>query len=228
MNTKNVMPAWHFVETIAYNTLLAYFQDARLYGNVFAITGAAGSGKTFAAHHFCHKESSVFHIECAEYWNKKMFLRQILSAMGKDPQGGNVAELLEDIVAQLLLLQHPLLILDEADKLNDQVLYFFITLYNRLKGSCGIVLMATPHLAKRIERGRCLQKKGYAEIYSRIGRRFIQLLPVNQKEVAGICEKNGLTDASAAMEIYNDCEGDLRRLEREIHKRRRKLSRQKN
>ncbi|RBL88543.1 ATP-binding protein [Chitinophaga flava] len=226
MKKQAVMPAWHFVETIASQTLDAYFEDAKMYGNVFAITGAAGSGKTFAAQRFSTIEPSVIHLECAEHWNRKIFLRKILAAMHKEPQGYNVGDLLDEIVSHLLIMEEPLLILDEADKLSDQVLYFFITLYNLLRGKCGIVMMATNHLVKRMERGRRLNRKGYTEIYSRLGRRIIQLPTLNKQEIISICEANGISDQPAAVEIFHECEGDMRRLEREVHKRKRKMLKQ--
>lgn len=220
------MPAWHFVETIASRTLDAYFDDAKMYGNVFAITGAAGCGKTFAARKFAATETSVIHVECAEHWNRKIFLRKILAAMHKEQHGYHVGDLLDEIVSHLLVMEEPLLILDEADKLSDQVLYFFITLYNLLRGKCGIVMMATNHLVQRVERGRRLNRKGYTEIYSRLGRRFVQLPSLRKQEIITICEANGIQDKLAATEIYNECDGDMRRLEREVHKRKRKMLRE--
>jgi hypothetical protein len=114
-------------------------------------------------------------------------------------------------------MESPLLILDEADKLSDQVLYFFITLYNQLEDHCGIVLIATDHLQKRINRGLKLNRKGYKEIYSRIGRKFVELHGVGSTDVAQICMANGINDTKQIKEIYNDCEGDLRRVKRKIH-----------
>jgi hypothetical protein len=107
--------------------------------------------------------------------------------------------------------------MDEADKLSDQVLYFFITLYNQLEGHCGIVLAATPHLEKRIKRGIKLNKKGYTEIFSRLGRKFIELKGVCFSDVKAICQANGVNGATGIKEIWDDCEGDLRRVKRKIH-----------
>ena len=84
--------------------------------------------------------------------------------------------------------------MDEADKLSDQVLYFFITLYNQLEDHCGIVLLATDYLEKKIRKGLRLNRKGYKEIYSRIGRRFIPLRAVNLTDITGVCIANGITD----------------------------------
>ena len=82
---------------------------------------------------------------------------------------------MSEVVTRLRSQSAPLLILDEADKLSDQVLFFFITIYNQLEDECGIVLQATNHLEKRLRRGIKLNKKGYNEIWSRMGRKCIPL-----------------------------------------------------
>lgn len=210
--------SWNLAETLDFNTLLLFFSDAKDYSNVYGITGPAGSGKSTIAEYYARVKPNVYHITCADYFNRKMFLNKLLQAMGKENTGYNVAEMMDLVVETLMKQDTPLIILDEADKLNDQVLYFFITLYNMLKGRCGMVLMATDFLSKRIIRGVKKNMKGYNEIYSRIGRRFIQLHGVSKAEVLKICEANGIDNAADQNEIYNSCEGDLRRVERSVHK----------
>jgi len=70
---------------------------------------------------------------------------------------------------------------------------------------------------KRINRGIKLNRKGYKEIHSRIGRKFIELRGINSTDVAQICAANGVTDPKAFKTIFNECEGDLRRVKRSIH-----------
>ncbi len=216
---------WSLVETLDFRTLILYYADAKDYSNVFAITGPAGSGKTESARWFARNKQNVYHIQCMEFWNRKMFLTKILQAMGKENTGFNIGEMMDYIVEQLMKQDRPLLILDEADKLNDQVLYFFISLYNMLRGKCGIVLMATEFLRKRIMRGVAKNTKGYNEIFSRVGRRFITLNGVSKAELKKICEANGIDGETDQAEVVNSVEeGDLRRVERVVHKLKRKAA----
>ena len=105
-------------------------------------------------------------------------------------------------------------VLDEADKLSDQVLYFFISLYNQLEGQCGLVLCATNFLEKRITRGVRFNRRGYQEIYSRIGRKFVKLQVVNDEDIAAVCRANGVTSAADIGTIIKDSDNDLRRVKR--------------
>jgi hypothetical protein len=209
---------WKTVKTKSFNALVNLFDDAKEYSNVYCVIAPAGSGKNWACEWYEKNRINAFHVECAEYFNRKVFLAQILEKMGKSESTGTAYEMMEAIVEHLLRMEDPVLFINEADKLNDSNLYFFITLYNKLKGKCGIVLLATEFLKKRIDRGKRLNRKGYTEIYSRIGRRFITIPTTTKEEVATICKSNGVDDPIAITTIYNEYEGDLRRVERAVHK----------
>ncbi len=209
---------WKMVQTVDFKTICHYMDDAQEFSNVFALTVPSGGGKTFTAKWYQMHRQNVYHIECSEYFNRKEFLRKILEAMGRENTGLNVSEMMEMIVTLLMRQENPLIILDEVDKLPDPVLYFFITIYNKLYGKCGIMLMATEYLNKRIMRGRRMNKKGYQEIFSRIGRRFISVRGTSKEEVVEICQANGVADMEVIHSIYNEYEGDLRRVERGVHK----------
>ncbi|PWA10938.1 AAA family ATPase [Flavobacterium laiguense] len=208
---------WVCVETTDFKMINYFLDDAKQNANVFAMTGDAGSGKSKTFELYIQDSKNSYLLSCAEYWNRKEFLVQLLTAMGVDYSGFTVAEMMNEIVKKLKSQQTPLIILDEADKLPDTVLYFFITLYNRLEDHCGIILCATDHLSKRISKGIKLNRKGYKEINSRIGRKFIELKGVNFTDVTQICIANGVENSKDIKEIFNDSEGDLRRVKRKIH-----------
>lgn len=208
---------WVSVETRDFKLLSGILDDARINSNVFAVTGEAGTGKSFTLKRYQENNRRVYLLQCADYWNRRMFLQELLTAMGRDYSGFSVGEMMAEVVRSLKVQDKPLVILDEADKLGDQVLYFFITLYNMLEDRCGIVLCATDHLAKRIRRGLKLNKKGYKEIYSRIARKFIELQGAGAGDITQICLANGITDKSQIKLVIDDSENDLRRVRRKVH-----------
>jgi DNA transposition AAA+ family ATPase len=208
---------WVTVETRDFKYLKKVLKDAQENSIVFGVIGDEGSGKTFTNKHYYANYKNTYLLKCADYWNKKYFLAELLSAMGRDNGGLSVAEMMYEIVRILKKTDRPIIILDEADKLTDQVLYFFITLYNELEDQCGIVITGTDHLKKRIIRGVRLNKKGYKEIYSRIGRKFIELKGVGTTDITQLCMANGIDDRKVIREIIDDSEMDLRRVRRRIH-----------
>lgn len=208
---------WVAIETRDFKMINHLLKDAQTNSNVFAICGGAGSGKSFTMRQYSENNKDAFLMCCNEYWNRKLFLGELLTAMGVDYSGFTVGEMMTEAVRRLKKMPNPIIMMDEADKLTDQVLYFFITLYNQLEDHCGIVMCATDHLNKRITRGIKLNKKGYNEIYSRIGRKFIELNGVGSTDVAMICMANGIESQKQIKEINQDCDGDLRRVKRKIH-----------
>ena len=207
---------WKFAETKNANELQKFFSDSQQFALVLAITGNAGSGKTETAKKYESENKNVFRLSCNEYWDKKWFLRELLSKMGKETDGMTMPEMMHKAVTTLKSAEKPMIILDEADKLADTVLLFFITLYNELEGHCGIIIMATQYLERRIRRGIAAQKRGYREIYSRVGLRFIELEPTTFADVKAVCNANGLTDEQTIRGISKDCDSDIRRVKRLI------------
>lgn len=211
------MKDWALVETRDFRMMTTVLADAQVNSMVFAVTGEAGSGKTAAIRAFQECNQNVHILSCHEFWNRKLFMMELLRAMGKDASGSTVGEMMQDIVYTLKRTSTPLIIFDEADKLSDPVLYFFISLYNQLEDHCGIVLASTDHLEKRMKRGLRLNKKGYKEIFSRVGRKFIQLRGLSTADIAAVCMANGINDKVMIKTVLDDCENDLRRVKRKVH-----------
>ncbi|MBD5231823.1 MAG: ATP-binding protein [Bacteroidales bacterium] len=207
---------WQLVPTRAYQAMTFTLENAQRDSLVIAVIGEAGSGKTEAIKAYTAGGRNVYHLVCSEYWNRRTFMAKVLQSMGVTYSGNTVADMMDTIVDTLKRKEVPLIVLDEADKLSDQVLYFFISLYNQLEERCGIIMTATRYLKARIEKGLRLNRKGYAEIYSRIGRKFVELPLHNSEDVAAVCAANGVTDAKTINCIVDEADGDLRRVKRSV------------
>ena len=205
---------WVVVETEGYDSMYEVLSDAQENALVFAVIGDAGCGKSQAIKVYGERNRNTLILSCSEYWNRKQFLVELLRSLGVDASGCTVVDMVADAVHQLKRREGVLLVLDEADKLSDQILYFFITLYNQLEDHIGIVLCATQHLEKRITKGVRNNRKGYREIYSRIARKFVQIPAVNASDIAAVCMANGITDKKTINEIVDDSDCDLRRVKR--------------
>lgn len=208
---------WKSVATRDYVRLTKLLSDAQEYSNVLGITGDAGTGKTHTLKKYASENKRAYLLCCNEYWNRNDFLRELLRVMGKDHNGLTMSEMMNEVVLTLKSQANPLIIMDEADKLADKVLYFFITIYNALEDHCGIMLIATSHLSKRIERGVKFNRRGCAEIFSRIGGKFVRLLGASYECVSMLCEANGVINKSMIKKVWEDCNGDLRRVKRKVH-----------
>ncbi|MBR3648275.1 MAG: ATP-binding protein [Paludibacteraceae bacterium] len=208
---------WNAVETQNYQRLMQILADAKENQLWMAITGSAGSGKTFACKQYSRDHQAVFYVSCDPDWTKREFFSVMLRKIGKEPSGLTLIQMKQKLVLQMRCLNAPIIILDEADKLSDVVLNSFITLYNDLQYDCGVVMIATEFLFKRFDAGVRFNKKGFNELWSRIGRKCVPLRGVTQQDIVEICRANGVDDTKEIDRIINDCEGDLRRVQRRVH-----------
>ncbi len=221
---SQVCPAtagYRLAETGARMALLGYFQKMKEDSSVMWITGPAGVGKSTTAREYAERNQNVFLLTCSQDMHRSDFMRELSSAIGLDNAGMNIRESLYAIIRHLVTLDRPLLIFDEADKLKDTVLLYFITIYNEMEDRCGIVFLSTDAIKRRIETGVSYNKIGYNELYSRIARRFVPVRQASRQEVTDICHANGIEDRKAIQEVIDDAadaQNDLRRVKRCIIK----------
>ena len=214
--TRTKSEGWQLADTSVHREMTMLLTRAQQDALVAGVIGAAGSGKTETCREYADEHRNVYHITCGEHWNRRTFVSKVLKSMGANVAGYTINDMMEEVVDALSRADNPLLILDEADKLSDQVLYFFITLYNQLEGRCGIVLCGTQYLKARIIRGVRLGKKGFEEILSRLGRRFFELAEIGEEDVALVCVANGIESDVKIRKITKESESDLRRVKRSV------------
>ncbi|OFP41081.1 DNA transposition protein [Prevotella sp. HMSC069G02] len=212
---------WQVVETKAWQEMTLVMQDAQSSRNVTWVVGEAGCGKTTTARLYATEHGEVFYILCSEDMKKSDFVREIARRIGQRTEGYSIRELLDRIIDDLIQMEAPLLLFDEADKLPERVFHYFIDLYNRLEDKCGIVFFSTSYIKRRMTMGLRYNKCGYNEIHSRIGRKFYELERTAPHDVYAVCMANGVTDKGRISEVIKDSEAyefDLRRVKKSIHR----------
>jgi DNA transposition AAA+ family ATPase len=206
---------WNIAETSVFKKITAYFGDAqRNPKGIRAIIANASFGKSTAVNAYCEKHQSAYYIRCHRHMPARILVRDMLKSMGKD-SSGTLIEMLQNLVSYLQRDNEPLFIIDEADKLKDEVLELFIDLENKLHQICGFVFLSTPYLQKRIDAGVARSKRGFAELFSRMKKTFFDLTPSPREfksDIGVICKANGITDEEVIAELMNKCDNDLRKL----------------
>ncbi|OWP83224.1 hypothetical protein BWK59_11650 [Flavobacterium davisii] len=191
---------WQIVPTINnYRTIAKVVNDAKNESMWFAISNPAGSGKTKTLEHLFNQDEtgSVILIQCEE-WSGRQFLMQLIKkTVGEEIKGKyktnmELIQLLSDFFNEKQF-DKPVLLIDEADKLRPAAFRALIPLYNKTEDRLGVVLSGTENLEKEIKAGVRLNKKGFDEVHSRIGRNFITLKGANENDVNAICLANGIT-----------------------------------
>ena len=213
---------WVIADTLQTMQLRALLEDAQSESLVMSVVAPAGTGKTQTSKLYESENKEVYRLACSEYWTKNDFVDELLRSLGESGLGYTKRERMSKAIEALRRKNSPLIIFDEFDKLSDNVWFFFITLYNELEGKCGMVLLSTDSIEVRIKRGLRLNKRGYNEFWSRLGRKCVKLAGVGYEDIEAVCQANGVEDTALIEDIARDCEGDLRRVVRRIFSERRK------
>ena len=215
---------WTIVETGAFQEISYAMQDAQEYMNVTWVAGEAGCGKTTTGRLYAESHKEAFYILCSEDMLKGEFVRTIARRLGIRSEGYTVRELWQAIIDSIIQMERPLIIFDEADKLPESVFQYFISMYNNLEDRCGVVFLSTDYIKRRISNGLRYGRKGYKEIFSRIGRKYFDLEPTRAQDVYAICTANGITSREDIDKIIKEGDGydfDLRRVKKSVHRMKR-------
>ncbi len=200
---------WKYAKTSNSDRLLQQLSQAKESAKLMTIIAPAGSGKSEITKKFADENENTFRIECGQYWDPYLFLNSILQQMNIVSNSQKPAYMLEEIFDNILRLEDPQIIIDEIDKVDDKVLAYLITFYNKLFKRCSIVILATNYLVKRINDGVRLQKKGYNEIKSRFGR-YYEFEQTTAEDVRIMCETQGINDSDTIKLIARESRGDFR------------------
>ena len=200
---------WHVVESVKnYRTIRFIFDQCREMHLWMAISSNAGSGKTQCLEHIYNKDltGGVIFLQ-AEEWAAHQFLEKLYGKLSTHPlRNGYIpnSELQDKVISLLNQLDNPVLVIDEADKLKPSALRRLIPIYNRTEERLGCILSGTENLEKEIRLGVRKHAKGYDELESRIGRCYMRLDGLTEKDVYAICEANGIHDAGTLLAIWSE------------------------
>lgn len=212
---------WQIFSTGAYQDMTLYLGYAQTHSSVMWVAAPAGIGKSTASASYAALHKNVFRLTCAPDMTRGDFVHELAGQVGVRTNGMSLRQAFNEILRHVVTLERPLLVFDEADKLADSVMYYFISIYNALEDRCGIVFLSTAAIKKRITNGVLRDKKGYDEIESRICRRYVDLTPVSAAEIEQICLANNLQDPAAIARVKADVRAygnDLRRVKQSVNR----------
>lgn len=210
---------WQIAETKAFRDIMKAMRDAQELRLVTWITGDSGCGKTTVARIYAKETGEVFYIDCRKDMCRHNFVREFARTVGIKIEGHSTYDAWDFIMKEIIRMDFPLIVLNEADKLCDDVFLYIIDMYNTLEDYAGIVFFSTDQIKRRVDTGLRYNKKGYQEVSSRTGRRFYDLDPTSPSDVYAVCMANGVTEKKKTDAVIKDsqaCSFDLRRVKKII------------
>ena len=184
--------------------------DAKNNSMFIAISDFAGIGKSAPLKTIAKElEEESVHYLCCWDWGKKEFLINVCKTLGIDTGRGvkTPNELLQSINEhfQHRASRKPVLIIDQFDKLKASAKGYLIPLFNENEDMLGCIIAGTEHLEKEIKTGVRYQSKGFDEIDSRFGRKYLKIRGCNLEEATKICIANGVSNQSIINDFFEQC-----------------------
>lgn len=155
-----------------------------------ALTADTGMGKTTSLEAYAAMESNTFLITVEKTMNAKRLFLTILDTL-EIPFDGNIHDVTLTIAEKLNSLDNPLLIIDEAGKLNHVMILYLHVLRERTKTKCGILLAGMPYFKQNLQKNADKQKEGCSEFLRRINV-WHEFKGLSRKETEYICRENGI------------------------------------
>lgn len=188
-----------------FHTLYARAKDNSAF---VGVSEKAGCGKSASIASYEKGKPDVYVLRARE-WTGRMFLDELVRILGVSLPGGYVTidTKINKICAFFKDRRHQKcqLLIDEADKLRHSALRTLIPIYNECEGFLSVVICGTENLEKEIKSGVRFSRKGYDEIDSRFGRRYLKAAGCAKDDVTAICKANGINDPEKADRIWQAC-----------------------
>ncbi|MFZ4547548.1 MAG: AAA family ATPase [Bacteroidales bacterium] len=154
-----------------------------------AVIADTGMGKTTSLRAYSMREN-VFFVQVSKSMSAKRLFLAILREM-QIVFDGNIHDVILKIAETLNRIESPLLILDEAGKLNHSMILYLHDLRESTKENCGIILSGMPYFKTNLQKYSNKQKEGYAEFMRRVNI-WHEFRGLSRKEIDFICAQYGL------------------------------------
>lgn len=128
-------------------------------------------GKTYTAQYYAKNNKGVVYVDCAQVKTKQKLIRCIAKGFGLG-NTGRYSDVYDDLVFYIRSTSCPLIILDEAGDLDYGAFLELKALWNATERCCGWYMMGADGLQAKIDRSINCKKVGYAEIFSRYGKKY--------------------------------------------------------
>ncbi len=186
------------VKTADYTTCIKVCSYAQKNHFMIGLTADTGMGKTIALAAYALRKN-VFYVTYEKSMSPKHFFIALLKEMAINFEG-NIHAMINQIADELNTIGNPILIIDEAGKLNHTMILYLHVLRDKTLKNCGIVLAGMPYFKNNLVKFSNKQKEGYAEFYRRI-QLWQSLTGLSRSEVAFICNSYGITDIDTIKEM---------------------------
>ena len=191
-------PEWRTAQTPVFQFITAQLEMCQRNSMSAMLCDLSDIGKTYTAQHYAKTHRNAVYVDCSQVKSKTRLVRTIAKSFGVGSTG-RFTDVYEDLVYYLKTLPDPLVILDEAGDLYYEAFLEIKAMWNATDGVCGWYMMGADGLKAKIQRAIDNKKVGYTELFSRFGKRYGTVIPMEAEE------RRKVTQATAMMIIKANC-----------------------
>jgi hypothetical protein len=202
---------WNMAKTDVFQIIAEDIAHCKSYSKSMMFVDDTEIGKTYAAKYLARTLKNCFYVDASQSKTKNLFIRALARVIGVDDTD-KIARIKANIKYALKLLPNPVVIIDEAGDLEYTAFLDIKEFWNGTDRYCGWYLIGADGMRAKIERGIGNKKVGYAEIFSRFGKRYSRAVPADKNErrafykklVSDVLDVN-MKDKSMKAEIVKRC-----------------------
>lgn len=172
---------WNMARTDVYTIIEQDVQHCQAYSKSMMCVDDTEIGKTYTAKHLSRTLKNCFYVDASQSKTKNLFIRAMAKAIGVE-DNDKIARIKANIKYALKTFPNPIVIVDEAGDLEYTAFLDLKEFWNATERFCGWYLIGADGLRAKIERGIGNRKVGYAEIFSRFGKRYTRAVPTDRND----------------------------------------------
>lgn len=220
---SNGLPQWQHQDTFVYKHVTTLLKASKRTSLSTMLVDDAGIGKSHACVRFAETTENAFYVRCSDNPTTARLVRAIAASMGLK-SNKKTEDIIQDIFLYANSVHKPILILDEAGFLKPSAWNTIHRLYNASEFQLSIFVVGSVGLENEIEKGMKRHANGYAEVFSRLGSKYIPVFKdeaVKQRELLrdmkNVIKAQGIKAQDSINNIISKA-SDMRRIRREVLK----------
>lgn len=202
---------WPLVQTEQFIDIVKELTEAKEGGATRIIVGETGCGKSYTVDRFRKAyPQGTYVVTCNQNDTISDLVRKIQQVL-KVTFDGSTSYRIDRISMELSRIadngQHPILIFDEAEYLSVRGLLSIKTIYDYLKGICGIVMIGTDDILNKLERTK--RKEGMPQFIRRFKAGIRNVRPIDRTFSKFLDGKGYAKDLIHLLRVNADNYGEL-------------------
>lgn len=181
---------WNTANTPVFQFITKQLEICQQHGISSLLCDFSDIGKTHAAKHYVRTHKNAVYIDCSQSKTKRLLIRSIAKELGIN-HTGRYADVYGDLVFYLRTLQDALIVMDEYGDLNYEAILETKALWNGAP-NCAFYVMGADGLEKKMRLGQDNKKVGYAELFSRFGKKYGKVIPAGKDNSTKTLRENAL------------------------------------